>query len=163
MIPSHYIGPYIISNLLGLFLILVAIKWPRIAKALFVTLFLGSGLVNMYLALTNPRLYVTGFGPLAVLGIYRTFIYGFFRSHTGLIVLFISLGQLCVAGLLALEDRLLLVGFMGSVLFLVAIAPLGVGSAFPSSILMAIGAVLMYRNVNRPLADYTKQRIRRPG
>jgi hypothetical protein len=161
MIPSHYIGPYIISNVLGLFLILVAAKWPRIAKALFVTLFLGSGLVNMYLALTKPRLYVTGFGPVAVLGIYRTFIYGFFGSHTGLIVLFIAIGQLGVAGLLALNDRPLLVGLLGSVLFLVAIAPLGLGSAFPSSILMAVGVMLMYRNLYRPSAYSTKPQTRR--
>jgi hypothetical protein len=161
MIPSHYIGPYIISNVLGLFLILAAIKWPRTAKALFVTLFLGAGLVNMYLALTKPRLYVTGFSPVAVLGIYRTFIHGFFSSHTALIVLFIAIGQLAVAGLMALHDVPLRIGMIGAVVFFVAIAPLGVGSAFPSSILMAIAVVLMYRNLNRPSTAYGKPGMQR--
>lgn len=157
MIPSQFIGPYVISNVLGVFLFFAAIQWPRIARALFVTLFLGAGLVNMYLALTKPRLYVTGFGPVAVFGIYRTFIYGFFSSHTALIVLFIAIGQLALASLLALEDRPLLFGVLGAVLFLVAIAPLGLGSGFPATISMAIAVVLMHRNLHRPLTGYSSK------
>jgi len=43
-----------------------------------------------------------------------------------------------------MKRALFLLGILGGIIFLVAISPLGVGSAFPSTLLMAVSLVLLY-------------------
>jgi hypothetical protein len=42
------------------------------------------------------------------------------------------------------HGKLFLLGIIGGIVFLVAIAPLGIGSAFPSTLLMAFCLVLLH-------------------
>jgi hypothetical protein len=105
-------------------------------------IFILAGIFNTYLAISNPQKYVE-YGQGAV-GLYQKFIYGIFSSYTSLIVLFIASGQIMVGIFLLMKRTLFLLGILGGIIFLVAISPLGMGSAFPSTLLMSISLVLLY-------------------
>jgi hypothetical protein len=141
VIPEQYIAPYLISNAVSVGLLVIAIIRPRLAPGFFVFLFLAAGLFNTYTALTEPEVYWDYEG-MAVLELYKKFIAGFFSQHTKAIVLLIALGQLCIAALLCKQD-LRRLGVVGGCIFFLAIVPLGVGSAFPCTLLMAVSLVLM--------------------
>jgi hypothetical protein len=144
IITSEYLGPYIGFNIFAVTLVFLAIKWPRLARALFVLIFLAAGLFNIYTALTQPEEYLN-YGDMAVLELYSSFINGFFREYTQLIVLVIALGQLSIAALLSGNGNRLRLGAVGGVVFFFAIAPLGIGSAFPTSLIMAVALIVMQR------------------
>jgi membrane protein implicated in regulation of membrane protease activity len=87
-------------------------------------------------------------------GFYRDFIDGWFKKHIRLLVPMIATGQLMIgAGMLA-GRKWLVIGCMGIIVFLMAIAPLGVGSAFPFSITVSIAAYFVFRHWQKE----TKQR-----
>ena len=142
MIDPEFIGPYATTNIASAVLVVSAYKWPRVTLILFILIFLAAGVFNSYIALTDPEDYLL-YGDMAVLEVYRHFIHGFFSKYTQEIILTIALGQLCVAALLSFKGKLLKLGIIGGVIFFIAIAPLGVGSAFPATLLMAIALITM--------------------
>ena len=146
MIPQEYILPVIISNLVAIVLILTAIKWPRATRWIFSLIFLPAGIFNAYTALTDPQVYVEGYAQLAI-PLYHDFILGFFSQHTTLIVLAIASGQLLAGLFLALQRPFFDLGVIGGIVFLLAIAPLGVGSAFPATLLMAAGLLVLHQRL----------------
>ena len=148
MIPPEFLVPYLTTNIVSAVLIVSAIRWPNLTRVLFVLLFLAAGLFNSYTVLTDPEVYHL-YGEMAVLPIYRGFIEGFFSRHTQVIVLTIAAGQLVVGTLLTQRGQRLKLGVIGAVIFLLAISPLGVGSAFPASLLFAAALVFLYRNLVR--------------
>lgn len=105
-------------------------------------IFILAGTFNIYNGISNPQIYVD-FGQSAV-GLYQKFIYGIFSSYTSLIVSLIALGQILVGISLFMKRIPFLLGILGGIIFLVAISPLGIGSAFPSTLLMSISLVLLY-------------------
>jgi len=134
---SQHIGPWVGTNVAGLVLVLLGFAYPRLTRWLFVTLFAGAGVFNAFTALHAPESYVEGFAKLAVPA-YRSFIEGPFAQHATAFVLSIALGQVLVAAMIAKGERWLARGAFGAVVFLVAISPLGVGSAFPATLFMAL-------------------------
>jgi hypothetical protein len=105
----------------------------------------------MRLALWHPTAYLE-YARWAV-GPYRRFILGPFSRHTGLFVGAVAVGQLAIAGLLATRGRAGALGLAGAIVFLLAIAPLGQGAAFPFSLVAAAAAALLLRRpFDRPLA-----------
>jgi hypothetical protein len=96
----------------------------------------------MYTGISNPQAYVD-YGQSAV-GLYQKFIYGIFSSYTSLFVSFIALGQILVGILLLMKRTFFLLGILGGIIFLVAISPLGIGSAFPAPLFMVFSLVLLY-------------------
>jgi len=105
-------------------------------------IFILAGIFNIYTVISNPQAYI-GYGQGAV-DLYQKFIYGIFSSYTSLIVSFIALGQILVGIFLFMKRTLFLGGILGGIIFLVAISPLGLGSAFPSTLLMSVSLVLLY-------------------
>ena len=146
--PPELLGPYLGSNIISAALVVTAVKWPRVTRVLFVIIFLAAGVFNAYTAITEPEAYLM-YDDMAVLDVYRNFITGVFSSHAQVIVLAIALGQMSIAALLCGDNRFLKMSVVGGVVFFIAIIPLGVGSAFPSSLLMAIALVLMWRRLIR--------------
>ena len=142
---NDFLVPYIISNVFSLALIFVCYKWPKVGKIAWGVIFFAAGAFNIFTALTNPSIYVQAYGTSAVLPLYRDFIYGLFSRHTALFVTLIGAGQMTTAALLLLSDRSFPFGILGGILFLLAITPLGLGSAFPSTLLMAVSLVLLWR------------------
>lgn len=150
LISSAYLAPFLVSNAVAAGLILLAIKWPRLAHGLLVFVFLAAGAFNIYTALTKPESYLD-YVNWATLHIYLDFINGPFAAYTQVFVLAIAVGQLSVAALLTRSGRLFDLGTVGGIIFFVAIAPLGIGSAFPSTLLMAIALFFVHRRLSRPV------------
>lgn len=147
MSSSPYFVPLIVSNLFALVLLIVAVFWPRLVRWSFAILFFAASLVNATLAIRQPELYVESYGSTALLGIYRDFINGIFSTNATPILLAIALGQLLVAVFLTRDGTLFRLGVVGACLFLVAIAPLGLGSAFPSTLIMVAAVLMMAYNL----------------
>jgi hypothetical protein len=133
----------IASNLVALLLLLVCWRWRRVGRALFFAVFLWAAQLNLRLALTRPAVYLD-YARWAI-GPYRDFILGPFARHITPLVAAIALAQLAVAILLALRGRATQLGLLGAILFLLAIAPLGRGSAFPFSLTASLAASLLLR------------------
>jgi hypothetical protein len=148
MIPPEFVTPFVVSNGFAIGLLIVAVFWPKVARVLFVVLFLGAGLFNCYTALTEPEAYLM-YADFALLPIYRDFIDGLFSQITAPFILAMAAGQLAVSALLAGKGPRLMLGVVGGIVFFVAIAPLGVGSAFPFSVFTIIALVVMHRKLNR--------------
>jgi hypothetical protein len=148
-IPPEYLGMVIGSNVVAIALLLVAALGPKVARVLFIVIFFAAGIFNAYSVITQPEAYVEIYGEVAVFKLYRDFIYGVFSQYTTAFVLAIAVGQLAIGGLLMAKRPLLTLGVIGGVIFLVAIAPLGVGSAFPFSVFVIAALVVMYRRLGR--------------
>ena len=119
-------GTYVGWNLSAILLVLVAAKWPKIARLLFSVLFLGAGVWNLFASLTMPAFYVETYGPSATPP-YAAFITGPFAANPALFVVPIAVGQLAIGILAAGTGARVRLAMLGSMAFLLAIAPMGVG------------------------------------
>ena len=136
------IAPYIGAQVIAVLFVIGTLRWPRIARLLAGISFIVAGGFNILTALSSPSLYVTGFGPHAF-PIYKTFIYGVFERHAASFVVAIALGQLAVGTVMFAHVRWRKLGYVGAIVFLVAITPLGIGSAAPSNLIFAVGLALL--------------------
>jgi hypothetical protein len=161
MIPPEYLLPYLVSNGIALALLALAFRKPSWVRWASVTIFLWATITNARIALTSPLDYQT-FGDLTWSAFYRDFIRGWFQDHTPLLLLPIAAGQLAI-GLLFLADTHLSrrLATAGAVLFLLAIAPLGVGSAFPFSLTYSLALVVMTRRLAAAEASGHRSATRR--
>lgn len=141
---EEYWLPYILSQAVSLILLWVAWKKKGWARFLFALLFLYAGCYNLYIGLTKPDEY-NNFARLAI-PLYRDFIEGWFSTYNYIMIPLIALGQLLIGIGFLLKGWWLRMACMGAIIFLVAIAPLMVGSAFPFSITVSLAAWLILRN-----------------
>lgn len=158
---ARFATPHLVAIAMGVLLLVVAWRRPLIARALYFGLFSWAACTNLWTATVHPHAYLE-YAPLAVLGVYRDFILGFFAEHIQLLVLSVAACQAAVAFGLAFGRPLARIGLVGAACFLVAIAPLGVGSGFPSTLLLAGGAVLLWRRPDA-LEGGLLERIIRPS
>lgn len=141
-----YLLPYIISNVVALVLLYCASQWPRVGRLLFLLLFAWASWTNWNTALDTPEVYLD-YANLTFLDLYRETIQGWFSEHILLAVGIIATCQALIAVSMALKGWLFRLGATGAILFLVAIAPLGVGAAFPATLIMALAmGVLMSKS-----------------
>jgi hypothetical protein len=148
MIPQEYLVPYLVSNLVALAILAVAFWKPQIARWVWVAIFVWAASINTVTAATEPWLYLA-YGGLTPSAWYRDFIGGWFSTRIPEVVLTIAVGQLIVAILLARDGDARRLGVASATIFLLAIAPLGVGSGFPFS-LTAIASLLVMQRRLRP-------------
>jgi hypothetical protein len=149
MTASPYFIPTIAANLVALVLFIAAVFWPRLVRWGYVVLFVSASLVNGYLALQRPALYVQSYGETAAISIYRAFINGYFATHAETILLAVTAGQLLVALLLTRTGVFFWLGVVGACIFLLAIAPLGFGSAFPAPLILAAALFMTAFNLSK--------------
>ena len=97
-------GTYVGWNIVAILLVLVAAKWPKLARLLFSVLFLGAGVWNLFASLSMPAFYVETYGPSATLP-YAAFITGPFAANPALFVVPIAVGQLAIGILAAGTER----------------------------------------------------------
>ncbi|WP_257446236.1 hypothetical protein [Archangium lipolyticum] len=135
---------YFFSFILAAVMVAACARWPHtVGRLVVAAVFLIASIINLTLALVAPRLYVEGFGPMAV-PLFQSFIEGPFAANPALFVLPIALGQLlCGLAVLFGRGRVARLGLVGCLVFLVAITGLGVGCAFPANLAMAIGPALL--------------------
>jgi hypothetical protein len=148
MIPQEYLATYLIANLVGLAILGVAFWRPAIARWMWVAIFVWAASVNTITAAREPWVYLA-YGALTPSPVYRDFIAGWFSAHIQPVVLSIAAGQLTIAILLSRAGDARWLGVIGASLFLLAIAPLGVGSGFPFSV-TAIASLLVMERRLRP-------------
>jgi hypothetical protein len=147
VIPSEYLLAYLVSNAIALALLALAYRGPGWVRWASVAIFLWATWTNARIALFRPQDYQT-FGDLTWSESYRDFIHGWFREHTALLLLPIAAGQLVIALLFLANTRLTRrLGAAGAIVFLLSIAPLGVGSAFPFSFIYGAALVVMTRRL----------------
>jgi hypothetical protein len=145
-IPPQFLTLYLITNFISILLIIICAKWYRIGKYIFGLIFLISGFVNIYILIKHPESYFE-LGKTSILYFYRDFINVEFRDSEVIYVLFFSILHLFISFVLFSEGFFLRHGIKLGITFLIIIAPFGVGSAFPATLLMAIA--LMITNAKR--------------
>ena len=155
-----YIILLLISNLVAIFQLVAAFKWPRIARASFFLLFTWASWTNWNTALNNPQFYLE-YGDLTWSSLYQQFIHGWFSHNILPVVGFIATCQGLIAISMLLKDWPFRIGATGAIIFLLAILPFGVGSGFPCTAIMAAALiVLLRRQVNSYLWYNISQRQR---
>jgi hypothetical protein len=149
MIPQEYLVMYVGANLVALAILSLAFWRPRIARWVWVAIFVWAAFANTITAATDPWAYLV-YGELTPSAWYREFIGGWFRTRIEPFVLSIAVGQLIIAMLLSRAGAARRLGVAGASVFLLAIAPFGVGSGFPFS-LIAIASLLVMERRLRPI------------
>ncbi|MFC2161213.1 hypothetical protein ACFLRW_01010 [Acidobacteriota bacterium] len=142
MDSQNVLIPYIVSHVLTFCLIFVCWKWAKIGKIIWAVIFICAGIFNAYTMTSDPQAYLM-YSQWAA-GPYKAFINGVFSSNLYLFVYSIAAGQILVGILLFLKRKFFLLGIIGGIIFLIAISPLGIGAAFPSTLLMAFSLILVY-------------------
>ena len=133
---------YLVANMVSLVVLIAAISRPVTARAMLSLIFIGAGLFNAVMGIREPALFMA-YGAMTPLRVYEQFIYGAFRNNVTAIVLSISICQLIAGIFIAAGRSLMIAGLTAAITFLVAIAPLGAGSAFPSTLLLATAAMIL--------------------
>lgn len=141
---STYLILYIISNIAAMLLLLAAWKTPKISRLLFFLLFAWASYTNFTYAIHNPTAYLE-YADLSFLNVYKQFILGWFSKHTVVMIGFIATCQALIAISMLLKGWVFKTGCVGAIIFLVAIAPLGVGAAFPCTIIMAAALLVILK------------------
>jgi hypothetical protein len=141
---KQYFVPWLISNIAAVVILLAALWKPKIARILFALLFGWACWMNYTTAHNNPADYLT-YAAITPFGFYRDFINGWFSAHVTTMVTLISIGQGLIAIGMLSKGMLVQLACIGAIIFLMAIAPLGIGSGFPFSITASIAAYIIWR------------------
>ena len=139
-----YVAALIIFNVIAIVQLIAAIKWPRAARVSFFILFAWASWTNWNISLHDPQKYLE-YADLTWSNWYRDFINGWFAGHIQLAVGFIATCQGLIAVSMLLKGWIYKLGCAGAILFLVAILPLGVGSGFPCTGIMAFAIFILER------------------
>ena len=142
---STYVILSIVCNVAALLMLLAAFKAPKIARLLFFLLFTWASYTNWSLAIRSPQLYLE-YADLTFSNFYKQFILGWFSRHITASIGFIATCQALIAFSMLLKGLPLKVGAVGAIVFLISIAPFGIGSGFPCTIIMAIGLFILLKN-----------------
>jgi len=139
--------PYIISNIVFGLTIIGAIKKPMWTRIFLAAFFLWASYFNSTSAIRTPEIYLT-YAKLDALPVYRDFINGFFSRYITPFVFTIAVGQFMIFIGLFLNNKQTKLACIGGIIFGLAIAPLGVGSAFPATVSMAIAFYILLKKYN---------------
>jgi hypothetical protein len=142
---STYLILYIISNVVALLMLWAGWKNQRILRLMLFIVFAWASFTNWNEALVAPQFYLEYAG-LTFSGWYRDFINGWFSTHITLTVGTIATCQALIAMSMLLKGWIFKTAAIGAIIFLLAIAPLGVGAAFPCTVIMAVSIWLLLRN-----------------
>ncbi len=144
MSHAQIITAYILSNIAAVLFLVATIYSNRLARILFAALFVGAGIINWVVVHASPAGYLD-YSKYAV-GLYRDIIVGPFQNHITLIVSSIAVCQVLIGISLLYKGRILRTACIAGSIFLVAISPLGIASAFPSGLIWAVGLFVIYRD-----------------
>jgi hypothetical protein len=138
---DKYLVPYLVSQGVSFVLLLAATQSTKVARAMFALMFLAASATNMYSGATQPEVYLE-YGKLA-LPFYRDFINGWFSHNNHILVPLIAMGQLAIGIGMLLRGSPVRWACYGAIIFLISIAPLMIGSAFPFSVTVSVAAFLI--------------------
>ena len=141
---QEYLMPYFISQAASLIILIAAWKRTRWARWLFSALFLWASATNMYIGLTDPDSYLDN--ARFAIPLYQDFINGWFSHYNHIIIPLIAVGQFFISIGMMLHGLWVKLACIGSMIFLLSIAPLMVGAAFPFSLTVSIASWLILLN-----------------
>ena len=141
---DNFLLPYTISQVASIIILIVAWKKTKWARILFALLFFWAAGTNMYFGIYSPGIYQQ-YADLALL-FYRDFINGWFSQYSYIMIPLIATGQFLIALGMLLKGWWVQGASIGAIIFLMGIAPLMVGSAFPFSITVSFAAFLILKN-----------------
>jgi hypothetical protein len=144
----------VISNVLAILILVAAWKWKNAARLVFFLVFGLACWINWQTAFKAPEAYLT-FGQVAIIPWYQQFIQGWFREHILLAVGFIATCQGLIAVAMLLSGWVYKAGLIGGIVFLLAVTPLGLGSAFPCTLILAIALMMLWRQDSRLFSSVT--------
>ena len=139
-----YLIGLIISNVAALLFLICVVKWSRIARVLFFLLFAWACWMNWSISQNNPAA-CQEYAELAFFDFYGAFITGWFSRNTVWVVGFIATCQGLIAISMFGKGWMFKLGCIGGIIFLLSIAPLGVGSGFPCTISFAAALFILIR------------------
>lgn len=139
-----YLYLLMLSNLAALILLFAAVRWPRVARLLFFLLFAWASWMNWTTAIEKPQVYLE-YAHFTWSVTYSNFINGWFSHHIRTSVGFIATCQALIALSMLLNKWIFKSGAIGAIIFLLAIVPFGVGSGFPTTLIMAIAMIVILK------------------
>jgi hypothetical protein len=140
---SQYLVPILIANGLGVVFVILALFKPNLARWIAGVAFVAAGVVDAVIAVRDPLLWVRVLGPNAW-GVYKDLVNSVLAQVPTRLELTIAAWQLLVGGLILSKSRpYIRLGCGAAAWFLVMIAPLGIYSAFPSSLIVAAGMLVL--------------------
>lgn len=134
--------PYIIANIVAVFIVVVASDWPTISRVLLGIIFIAASAVNLFFAIYNPNAYLE-FSQTTPIGFYREIILGPFSQDTRLYIILIAVCQLLIGIFTTYQGILMRVAMLAGATFLFAIAPLGYGAAFPATMMLGVAFLIL--------------------
>lgn len=155
---TTYVYMLLAFNVLALFFLLAAVKWPRLARLMFFILFAWACWMNWTTAQHTPGAYLE-YADLTFSGWYRSFINSWFSQHIPLAVGFIATCQGLIALSMLSKGWLFRIGCTGGIIFLLAIVPFGVGSGFPCTLIFAAALVILFKKGKNFLWVHKKSAI----
>ena len=132
-----YLVLYIISNIIAILMLWASWKHSRLLRFMLLIVFVWASWTNWNEAIVAPQFYMDS-ATLPFSGFSRHILHGWFSKHITLVVGFIATYQALIAVSMLLKGWIFEMGIIGGIVFLLAIAPLGVGAAFPCTVILAI-------------------------
>lgn len=153
-----YLYMLIAFNILAIFYLCCAVWWPRIARLLFCLLFAWACWLNWTTSQNTPNDYLQ-YADNNFSAWYSNFIRGWFSKHIPLLVGIIATCQGLIAISMLLKGWLYKTACIGAITFMVAIAPFGVGSGFPCTIIFAVALAILYRKGTHYLWELPQKKV----
>lgn len=148
-----------ISNFLALIILYAAFKKPSLARLLLSLIFLWAAFINAYNALQHPEVYLE-YAKLTPVKIYREIINGVFSKNITGYVFSIAIAQFFIALFTGHKGLLMKVAIWGGIIYLVAIAPFGIGSGFPCTLVLALSYfILLKKSPHIPFIEFINHKI----
>lgn len=141
----QYFGPWIVSNSIAILIVIAASRKPRWARLLFVLLFTWACWINYTTVHKNPNVYLE-YAALTPFNLYYNFINGWFKAHIIPMVTLIAIGQGLIAIGLLLKGWIVRIACFGAIIFFLSIAPLGIGSGFPCTLIASVAVYFILKN-----------------
>ena len=153
---KEWLLPYLISNIVFGLSVVAALKKPMWARIFLGGFFLWASYFNSTSSVASPEIYLN-YARLDALPVYSRFILGFFSQHITVFVFAIAVGQFMIFLGMIFNRTFTKLGCIGGAIFGIAIAPLGVGSAFPATVSMAIAFFILFKKYDHDFIWKWKQ------
>jgi hypothetical protein len=138
----------IVANILAIVMVWITWRSHQWGRRLFALNFIGAAFFNGIFWYIKPEEYGY-YSEFVWVDAYRNFILGPFLNNLRLFLGLFVLYQLYVGIGLLSKGWLLKSAALLGILFLIAIAPFGLGAAFPATLIQSVGLFWIYREAVR--------------
>jgi hypothetical protein len=143
---TTYAVMLLVSNLAAILFLVSSIKLPRLGRALYGLLFISTGLVNWLTAMNNPEAFLD-YRNFSVIQYFHTFVDGWFKQNELLVVASVAILMFLIALGLQLRGIVFKIAAVLGITFLMSPLLLGVGAAFPATVIFAFGVYFLLNPV----------------